>query len=266
MKKNNQTPPLPMEKELFKTPFSAKYWKLALKEFTNWRTLVIAALIIAMRVAIKSVSIPIVPGLYIGIDFIVNSVGSMIYGPIVALAAGAVSDTIGAILFPKGAYFFPFIFVEMMSGFVFALFLYRQKLTSWRVVLSRLAVVVICNFIINPAIMTVDYSLIMAKGYEFITIARVIKNSALFPLECIILVFWLGAVSFATYRMGLTYSMPEKLKLKPVHYVVLILSVGIAIGAIFGYMYYKKASDANKTSLAACCMIPETAITECITN
>lgn len=263
MKKTNQTTTLPTERELFKTPFNVKYWKLAFGEFNNWRTLVIAALIIAMRVAVKSFKIPIVPPqLYISFDFIVNSVGSMIYGPIVALAVGAVSDTIGCILFPTGPYFFPFILMEMMSGFIFALFLYRQKLTAWRAVLSRLAVVIICNFIIQPVIYTFYNQLFYGKEYAFITLLRVIKSAATFPLECIILVFFLGGVSFATYRMGYTHSRPEKLKLKPVHYVVLLLSVGIAIGAIFGYIYYKKASDANKSSHN----VPNTAIVSQITN
>ena len=69
---------------------------------------VFAAVIIAMRIAVKAVKIVIIPGaLNFGFDFIVNSAGSMIYGPLVGLLVGAVSDTIGAVLFPTGAYFFP---------------------------------------------------------------------------------------------------------------------------------------------------------------
>ena len=41
-----------------------------------------------------------------------------------------VSDTLGALLFPTGAYFFPFIFVEMLGSFLFAVSLYRTKITS----------------------------------------------------------------------------------------------------------------------------------------
>lgn len=108
-----------------------------------------------MRIAVKAVKIVIIPGaLNFGFDFIVNSAGSMIYGPLVGLLVGAVSDTIGAVLFPTGAYFFPFIFVEMLSSFIFGLFLYRAKLSSWRVIASRFAVVVVCNFIVNPLVMT----------------------------------------------------------------------------------------------------------------
>ena len=51
----------------------------------------------------------------------------MIYGPLVGLLVGAVSDTIGAVLFPTGAYFFPFIFVEMFSSFIFGLSFIAQS-------------------------------------------------------------------------------------------------------------------------------------------
>lgn len=94
-------------KAIFSHPFCPEFWRCAAGEFKNWRMLVFAAVIIAMRIAVKAVKIVIIPGaLNFGFDFIVNSAGSMIYGPLVGLLVGAVSDTIGAVLFPTGAYFF----------------------------------------------------------------------------------------------------------------------------------------------------------------
>ena len=61
----------------------------------------------------------------------------MLYGPIMALLGGLISDTIGAVLFPSGPYFFPYALIEMSSGFIFALFLYRAKLTEFRIILAR---------------------------------------------------------------------------------------------------------------------------------
>ena len=51
-------------------------------------------------------------------------------GVLIALAAAAVTDTLGALLFPTGPYFPLFLFTEMAGSFVFALFLYRTKI--WR--------------------------------------------------------------------------------------------------------------------------------------
>lgn len=239
-------------REVFKNPFSLRYWQLSLKEVSSVRTLVFAAIIIAIRVAIKELRIPIVPpSVYFGFDFLINSVGSMIYGPIVALLVGAVSDTLGAVLFQIGTYFFPFIAVEMMSGFIFALFFYRQQLSTRRIILARLAVVVICNFILNPLIMTWSNYYFYKAPYEFITIARVLKNAVMFPLECLILVFWLGALSTATYKLGYTYCKPKKLEINFIHILSLVLALGISVGAILWYAPYKYESDSEKAILKA---------------
>lgn len=250
------TPALKMRtapsREVFKNPFSSRYWQLALKEFASVRTLVLAAIIIAIRVAIKELRIPIVPpSVYLGFDFLINSAGSMIYGPIVALLVGAVSDTLGAVLFPIGTYFFPFIVVEMLSGFIFALFFYRQQLSTRRIILARAAVVIICNFIVNPLIMTWSNYVFLKAPYEFITIARVLKNAAMFPLECLILVFWLGALSAATYKLGYTYCKPKKLEINFIHILSLVLALIISVGAIVGYSFYKYKTDSEKAIMKA---------------
>ena len=232
-------------KAIFSHPFCPEFWRCAAGEFKNWRMLVFAAVIIAMRIAVKAVKIVIIPGaLNFGFDFIVNSAGSMIY---VGLLVGAVSDTIGAVLFPTGAYFFPFIFVEMLSSFIFGLFLYRAKLSSWRVIASRFAVVVVCNFIVNPLVMTLYNSVTGADPYKFITIARVIKNAAMFPLESVVLVIWLGAISMALYKMHLLPEKPPMLKVSAANIVALVCAAVISALAIFGYVKWKKSNTKPKT-------------------
>ena len=123
--------------ETFPHPFSKAYWKCAASEMKKTRVLVFAALMIALRVALKPLGIQIVPYLRIEIAFFINAFGAMVFGPVVAILAAAVSDTLGCILFPTGVYFFPFIFIEIAGSLIFALFLYRSELTVGRVVLSR---------------------------------------------------------------------------------------------------------------------------------
>lgn len=234
-------------KAIFSHPFCPEFWRCAAGEFKNWRMLVFAAVIIAMRIAVKAVKIVIIPGaLNFGFDFIVNSAGSMIYGPLVGLLVGAVSDTIGAVLFPTGAYFFPFIFAEMLSSFIFGLFLYRAKLSSWRVIASRFAVVVVCNFIVNPLVMTLYNAVTGADPYKFITIARVIKNAAMFPLESVVLVIWLGAISMALYKLHLLPEKPPMIKVSVGNIVALVCAAVISALAIFGYVKWKKSNTKPK--------------------
>ena len=96
------TPVRTIDRTVFSHPFNGRYWRLALSEFRSLKMLVVAAMLTALRIAVKSLTIQIMPGLNITFGFIVNAVGSMIYGPVVAVVTSAVSDTLGAILFPTG--------------------------------------------------------------------------------------------------------------------------------------------------------------------
>ena len=84
-----------IQRRYFRTPFSRDYWYQAFSELKNTRSLVFAALILALRIAMKPLKIPIAADVNITFGFIVNSFGSMVYGPVVALLGGALSDTIG---------------------------------------------------------------------------------------------------------------------------------------------------------------------------
>ena len=102
--------------ELYPHPFSKAYWKQAASEFKKTNVLIFAALMIALRVVLKSLAIPIAADLKINIAFFINAYGAMVFGPVVAIVAAAISDTLGCILFPSGAYFFPFIFFLLIRN------------------------------------------------------------------------------------------------------------------------------------------------------
>lgn len=209
---------------LFVTPFHKEYWRLAVRELSDIRMLIIAALVIAIRVALNPYKIPIVPNLYIHLSFWINAAGAMIYGPVVGALTGAVSDTLSCLIFPSGQpYFFPFIFVEMLGSFVFALFLYRAKLSSARVILSRFAVVVSCNFILNPLIMIPYYQIMYEnKAYTLYSLMlTVLKNLLTFPIEALILVIFLSAIVPALKPLGLVAKSQPKLYLKKTQYVLI---------------------------------------------
>ena len=224
-------------RKVFKTPFSAEYWQLALREMTSLRIIILAALVTAMRIAVKSISIPVGPNLNITAGFIFNAVGSMIYGPVVAILASAVSDTLGAVLFPHGAYFFPFIFEEIAGGLIFALFYYRAKLSAARVILGRFAVTVIVNLMISPCIMYYYYKLVLGKSYTFLSLPRMIKNVTLFPLQSLLLIVLFNLLTPVTNAMELTFTGKEKLELSR-NNVVLIASLTAVSAAAIAIYYF----------------------------
>lgn len=240
------TQPLPPldRRQLFTTPFHRDYWRLAAGEFKNLRVLILAAILTALRIAIKSVRIPVGPDLNITFGFLVNAVGSMIYGPVVAIAASAVSDTVGALLFPTGTYFLPFLFEEIAGGVLFALFYYRANLSTTRVLLGRFAVTVVCNLLLNPLFLMWYYALYLGKAYAFMTWPRLAKNIALFPVQTVLLVLLFRLLLPVTNRMKLTYADPDNLRIHKkdvIGIAVLTLAAAAVIVLYYLFVYKPKA-------------------------
>ncbi len=173
---------------LYDHPFSAAYWRDAAAEMKSVKTLVLAALLIALRVVFKQFRIPVGPYLDINTAFVVNALGAMTFGPVVAIFAAMITDTLGAVLFPNGPYFFPFILVEIAGSVIFSLFFYRARITVRRIVLARFSVVFFVNLVLQTPIMRLYYSMILNKSYAWIDLPRILKNITLFPFEALVLV------------------------------------------------------------------------------
>ena len=124
---------------LYPHPFSKAYWKDAAAEMKDTRMLVFAALMIALRVAMKFLAIPLAPNLKIQTAFLANAMGAMVFGPVLAIPAAIVSDFLGVLL-SGDTYFAPFVLTEIAGSLIFALFLYRAKVTPMRAILSRFSV------------------------------------------------------------------------------------------------------------------------------
>lgn len=221
--------------------FSKQYWISALKEFTKLRSLVVCALITALRIAVKAIRIPIIPpSLYVSLDFVVNAVGAMVYGPLLGMAGGAVSDTIGAFVFPVDTYFFPYIFIEMASPFVYGLFLYKKKLNPTKIIFARFAVVVVCNLLLNPI---VGYWFNVWRGteaiYKFVTIPRLVKNLSLLPAESIVLIVLLQSIAVPLAKMGYVPQQNGKVAIGRREILLLAVLTAVAVGAVvFAIFYY----------------------------
>lgn len=221
------------------------YWSEAAKQFGDLKMILVAAIFISLRVAIKPLQIPFAADLKITFDCYVNSLGSMIYGPLVALAVGAVSDTLGCLLFPSGAYFFPFIFVEMASGFIFALFFWRRKISPGRCILAKFTVNFICNIIMTSAVMKWDYyifyGLEKAQAYNLINLTRIAKNLIMFPIEAVIIFAVLSAVSPALAKIGVirkSDTADKKITVK--HIIIAIILLLVSIALILFFVFFLK--------------------------
>ena len=214
--------------------FSANYWKDAARCFKSPKMLAYAALIVALRVVVKMFKIPIVSGVSLSFDCYFNSLGSVVYGPLVGLMVGAVSDTLGCILFPSGAYFPPFILVEMASSFIFALFFWKRKIGILRSVAAKFCVNFICNIIMTSVFIKWQYA-----NTPLINAVRIVKSLVLFPLEGVLIVIIISAampVLRSAGLVGCNYAKIDtrnKVKMIVVPLIFLLISVGIILFYIF---------------------------------
>ena len=173
--------------------FSKSYWQCAAHQLTDPKMITIAALIVALRVVVKLFKINIASGLGFSLDGYVNSLGSMIYGPVVGLVVGAISDILGLLITGQmGQFFPPFTLVEMSSSFIFALFFWRRKITVSRALAAKFSVNLVCNIIMTSVFMKwlkyIQLGPAGADAYKIINGVRIAKNLIMFPLEAMIII------------------------------------------------------------------------------
>ena len=232
--------------------FSKKYWKDAALQLSDIKMLTMAALIVALRVAVKFFKIPLAPGLSISLDAYVNSLGSIVYGPIVGLLVGAVSDVIGCIVTGQmGEYFLPFILVEMSSSFIFALFFWQRKIKLSRVLTAKFTVNFVSNIIMTSLFNKWYYYLYFgvekAQAYNVINGARIAKNLIMFPLEATIIVIVLTAALPILARTKLVdkkYCYIEKPSNVKFIIQILVLTL-ISVALVLLYVFFLKDFISN---------------------
>lgn len=236
---------------LYATPFSKAYWIQAASEFKDLRMLMFAALIVALRVALKAVRIPVAASIDINTAFIANAFGAMVYGPVVALVGAAISDTLGCILVPTGTYFFPFIFTEMAGSLIFALFLYRTEVTILRITLSRFCICFFVNILMTEPIMVRYYELFLTKAYAPFEWVRIVKNLVMFPIESVLLAVLFRSLIPPFKKLGYLYTDANGLKFTRKHVIVLAALFLAGACATGGYVVYDYNSKSFSASYSA---------------
>ena len=222
---------------MYKTPFCAGYWRDAAAELKNTKMLVFAALIIALRVALKTlVKIPLAPNLDITPAFLANALGAMVYGPVVGALGAIISDVLG-VLMRGDTYFLPYVLTEIAGSVIFALFFYRQKITPTRVILSRFTICLCVNILLQTPIDILFQVVTYGKSSYVLTLPRIFKNLFMFPIESVVLTVFLRAMQPITHRLKLTYTKGEGLHFSKKQVLLLVALVLVGALSVFGYMF-----------------------------
>ena len=236
---------------LYKNPFSAAYWRDAASELKDTKMLVVTALMVALRIVLKPLAIPLGPQLSIQTAMLATALGAMIYGPVVAIPAAIVSDTIGFIIYPTGDYFLPFVLTEIASTLFYALFLYRSKVSPTRVMLSRFCICFFVNVVLQQFIYAWWYAYIgnPEEAKETIlgvlTVTRIFKNLAMFPVESVVLTLFLKFLLPVTRRAKLTCGEAADMSFTKKQVITLVCLTLVGVISATSYLGYRYSTSSR---------------------
>jgi ECF transporter S component (folate family) len=185
-----------------------------------------------------------------------TALGAMIFGPVMAIPAAIISDTIGFMIWPNGDYFLPFVLTEIASTMAYALCLYRAKPTTTRVMLSRFIICFFVNLILQTGIMAWQYDYLgnpeKAKDQilGIFAVARVFKNLCMFPIESVVLTLFLRMLMPITARLKLTHGDTSGMNFTAKRIVALVLLLVLGTGTATGYLFYLYGPEGNRSRSA----------------
>lgn len=158
-----------------------EYFRSSYEKMRSVRYLALMAVFIALKTATSSLFIPVAENLRISPSFLFMSVAGAILGPVAGIVTGALGDIVGYMMFPTGPFFIGYTVSAAAGVFVYAVFLYHQKITITRLILAK----AVNNCIVNVLMGSLWSAMLYSKGYLFYFTNSLIKNTLLLPLEII---------------------------------------------------------------------------------
>lgn len=150
----------------------------------NTRQLVFMAFLITLKVVLtRFLGIDFMGIVRISFSFIVTAIMAVYFGPVLTGVGCGIADVIGAVLFPRGAYFPGFTLSAIIIGVIYGIFLYKKHFSWWRILVIELLVLIF----ITAGLNSVWLAMITGKAYTVLLIPRVTEALLMLPIEVFIL-------------------------------------------------------------------------------
>ena len=195
-----------------------RIFKKSFEELRTIRCLTVTALLIGVSIALKFVMIKPTETLKISFAFVGLASIGMLYGPTVAGIAGAITDILGFLVKPTGAFSPIFTLVEVTGAVIFGIFLYglnpvkldfssksaflsglkTNGVQVFRIFMAKFTVNLVCNVFMNTVAMVI-MGYFAPEVFWVKIVARIVKNAVMLPIEVFILLLVLYPVMVA-YR------------------------------------------------------------------
>jgi ECF transporter S component (folate family) len=197
-------------------------FKESAAHFKNLRALVLCAMLIGLHMVLTSVRIDLSPQLRVGVGFLTQALTGMLFGPVMGMCSGALSDVLGYLVKPGGSYFPGFTVTAIIGGLIYGLLLYdwrpQQPLhaaekneiprlsrflrhilkPAGRAFLAKGLINIFCNMLLNTLWLRILYG----DAIAVLLPERIIKNLALWPFESLLLFLVAVTVGNAVKRLS----------------------------------------------------------------
>lgn len=155
------------------------------------QTIALTGVLLAVQMALSSYgSLRLSENLWISLGHLALAPTAMLFGPVVAAAQGALCDILSFLIRPSGPYFPGFTLSALLSGVIYGVALYKTEGRLWQVVLSRAAIVLLLNILLNTLFLAMLYGPAQWAAMP----ARAVKSCLQFPVDCLLLVVVLRIV------------------------------------------------------------------------
>ncbi len=144
------------------------------------KKLALMAILVAMQVVLSrflSINLQI---LKIGFSFIPIMFAAYLLGPVGSVTVAVVSDLVGALAFPSGAFFPGFTLTAAVTGLIFG-FTFYKKCSTVKIVAGVILNEVICSLLLNTLWLTMLYT----KAFSAVIATRVWQVLAMIAVEIV---------------------------------------------------------------------------------
>ncbi len=187
--------PLTSLREFFAS--QPQIYKDSAREFTRLTSIAGVGMVLAVSIVLSLFSFYVTETLRIGPAYLATAMLGMLYGPVTGGIAAGLGDILKYLIKPSGPFFPGYTLTALLGGVVYGSFLYKNKVTVLRCVLSKAFI----NIFLNLGLNTLWSSILYGKAFFAILIPRVYANVALLPLQIVLLYALLKAISVLLPRI-----------------------------------------------------------------
>ncbi|MDR0684228.1 MAG: folate family ECF transporter S component [Spirochaetaceae bacterium] len=146
------------------------------------KKLVLASLLLAILIIVERLVSVQTQFLRISFAYVPVMLCAILLGPAWSAGMAALGDVIGALLFPKGAFFPGFTLSALLTGLIHGLLLYNTKNNRQflvRLIISTFTVLVFIHIGLTSLWLVIMYK----RAFIAFASTRVVANAILFPIE-----------------------------------------------------------------------------------